>query len=63
MADAVWVHLAHLLDRGRYIDYWYGKAETPFPGIQLDHPDQVIWGLTLRFVADLFRRLGRPFII
>ncbi len=63
VASAVWVPLTYLLDRGRYIEYWYGEAQTSFPGIQLDHPDQVIWGLTLRFLADLFRRLRRPFII
>jgi 8-oxo-dGTP pyrophosphatase MutT (NUDIX family) len=63
VADVVWVSLSQLLDETRYIDYWYREAPTPFPGIQLNRPDQVIWGLTLRFLADLFRRLERPFII
>ena len=63
VADVIWISLSHLLDETRYIEYWYREAETPFPGIQLNHPDQVIWGLTLRFLADLFQRLERPFII
>jgi 8-oxo-dGTP pyrophosphatase MutT (NUDIX family) len=63
VADIVWVPISDLLDEGRYIDYRYRNGDVPFPGIQLDHPDQVIWGLTLRFLADLFQRLDRPFII
>lgn len=63
VADIVWVPIGHLLDTGRHIDYWYRDGPTPFPGIQLDDPDQVIWGLTLRFLKDLFHRLGRPFIV
>jgi 8-oxo-dGTP pyrophosphatase MutT (NUDIX family) len=63
VADVVWVPVSHLLDRDRYIDYWYPKAGAVFPGIQLDKTDQVIWGLTLRFLDDLFTRLGHPFII
>ena len=63
VAAAVWVPIGDLLDRGRYIDYFYRQTPEPFPGIQLDHPEQVIWGLTLRFLADLFVALDRPFII
>lgn len=64
VADALWVPIAQLLDRNRYIQYPYprGSAKT-FPGIQLDQPQQVVWGLTLRFLADLFHRLDEPFII
>lgn len=64
VADALWVPVPHLLDHDRYIDYHYPPSgPTRFPGIQLDHPDQVIWGLTLRFLADLFDRLDHRFII
>jgi len=63
VAAVTWVSLRDLLDRDRYIDYWYPPSQSSFPGIQLDDEGQVIWGLTLRFLADLFRRLDRPFII
>lgn len=63
VADTVWVPLDVLADRERYIDYHYPRSGLRFPGIQLDHRDQVIWGLTLRFLGDLFRRLDHPFVI
>ena len=62
VADALWVPFDHLLDQGRYIDYLYPPADNRFPGIQLDHPEQVVWGLTLRLLTDLARRLDVPFI-
>ena len=62
VADVVWVPLGDLADRRRYIRYRYPRSGMLFPGIQLDRPDQVIWGLTLRFLGDLFRRLDHPFI-
>lgn len=63
VADTVWVPLSHLGDPGRYIEYHYPPAGAAFPGIQLDRDDQVVWGLTLRFLSDLFRRMDKPFII
>ncbi len=63
VADVVWVPLTELADTGRYIDYHYPLSGADFPGIQLDRDDQVIWGLTLRLLSDLFNRLSRPFII
>lgn len=63
VADVVWVPLADLGDRNRYIDYEYPLTETLFPGIELDQDGQVIWGLTLRLLSDLFARLDHPFII
>lgn len=63
VADVLWVPVAELLNPDRYIDYHYPPSNGTFPGIQLDKPDQVIWGLTLRFLADLMSRLERPFII
>jgi len=62
VADTLWVPLRDLGDRDRYIDYHYAMAGAMFPGIQLDRNHQVIWGLTLRFLSDLFQRLDRPFI-
>lgn len=62
VADVVWVSLAELADRQRYIEYLYPPSGLHFPGIQLDHQDQVIWGLTLRFLGDLFQRIEHPFI-
>lgn len=63
VAETVWVPLQDLADPGRYVDYHYPPAATDFPGIRLDRDGQVIWGLTLRFLSDLFRRLDHPFII
>lgn len=63
VADILWLPLALLLDRDRYIDYVYPVSGGVFPGIDLDAEGQVIWGLTLRFLADLFERLDAPFII
>ncbi len=62
VADTVWVPLSALVDEDRHIDYLYPRAGSVFPGIQLDQPDQVIWGLTLRFLHDLFHRLDQRFI-
>jgi len=62
VADTVWVPLSELVDPQRHIEYHYPVADAYFPGIQLDRPHQVIWGLTLRMLADLFHHLGQPFI-
>lgn len=63
VADTVWVNLADLTDPERSIDYYFPMAESTFPGIQLDQEDQVVWGLTLRMLADFFARLNHPFIL
>jgi 8-oxo-dGTP pyrophosphatase MutT (NUDIX family) len=63
VAEALWVPLAQLADTDRHIDYLYPISGTTFPGIQLDKTQQVVWGLTLRFLSDLFTRLKTPFII
>lgn len=63
VADALWIPLSDLLDRDRYIDYLYPRSGDVFPGIQLDNEHQVIWGMTLRLLGDLFGRLERPFIV
>ncbi len=61
VADTIWMPLEDLADPDRQIDYYYGPADATFPGIQFDQPDQVLWGLTLRFVSDLFEHLNQPF--
>ena len=62
VADVLWVPLAVLGDQDRYIDYYYRASNSSWPGIQLDKPTQVVWGMTLRFLSDLFSRLELPFI-
>lgn len=62
VADALWVPLSFMANPDRHITYRYPGNGMEFPGIELDRPGQVLWGLTLRFVADLFERLGEPFI-
>ncbi len=60
VADALWVPLAELVDPARFIDYpWSGQN---FPGIAVAG-DRVVWGLTLRLLEDLFRRLEHPFLV
>ena len=62
VARTVWVPLSVLADSDRSIDYYYPASDSSWPGIQLDRSDQVVWGLTLRFLADLFMRLNVDFI-
>lgn len=62
VADALWVPISVLTDANRHIDYHYPRTNSSWPGIQLDDPNQVVWGLTLRFLADLFDRLDQPFV-
>jgi len=63
VADTVWVPLVDLADPDRHIGFYYPPAATTFPGIRLEGDGQVLWGLTLRFVSQLFRRLDHPFLI
>ena len=63
VADTVWVPLVQLADADRHVDYYYPPADAAFPGIQLNGDGQVLWGLTLRFVGQLFRRLNHPFLV
>lgn len=61
--DVIWVPLATLLDPDRHIDHLDARSGRRFPGIQLDNPHQVVWGLTLRLLTDLFGRLRCPFLL
>lgn len=58
VADALWMPLQELADPIRRIDHFHPPAAASFPGIQFDEPGQVLWGLTLRFVSELFTALG-----
>jgi len=62
VAATVWVPLGELTNTERFIEYYYAQSDSTWPGIQLDDPAQVVWGLTLRFLAGLFARLDLDFI-
>jgi len=60
VARTVWMPLSELANPNRHIDYYYAPANATFPGIRFDQQGQILWGLTLRFVDELFSRLGHP---
>lgn len=62
VADTLWVPVPELVNPERFISYHYAPVGSSFPGIRLDGRGQVIWGLTLRMLADLFSRLGLKFM-
>ena len=63
VAAALWVPARELLDKERYIEYSYPPLGTDvWPGIAVAG-NRVFWGLTLRMLVDLFRRLGHPLTI
>ncbi|HVS13960.1 MAG TPA: CoA pyrophosphatase [Thermoanaerobaculia bacterium] len=60
--DALWVPLRELVLPERYRDYRYpALPERRFPAVALDSRERVVWGLTLRFLEDLFQRLDHRF--
>jgi 8-oxo-dGTP pyrophosphatase MutT (NUDIX family) len=74
VADVLWLPLEALLEPPRYRDYRYPlRPDMTFPAVAVDLArgdgaaaavvveDRVVWGLTLRFLADLFGRLGHSF--
>lgn len=64
VADVVWTPLGDLVDPARHIDYEYpARPGGTWPGVIAGERHQVVWGLTLRFLGDLFGRLGVPFVI
>lgn len=64
VADTVWVPLAHLADPDRHVDYEYpARPGGTWPGVAVGNGRQVVWGLTLRLLGDLFGRLRVPFVI
>lgn len=64
VADVVWTPLADIADPSRHIDYEYpARPGMTWPGVVVGRPHQVVWGLTLRLLGDLFGRLRVPFVI
>ena len=63
VAGVIWVPVSEHLEPSRYIEYFYHPlGSDSWPGITVEG-ERVIWGLTLRMLIDLFRRLGRPLAI
>ena len=61
VANVFWVRLTDLADPKRHIEYQYPVLGVEVhPGILLGDGPQVIWGMTLRMLVDLFDRLGHP---
>jgi 8-oxo-dGTP pyrophosphatase MutT (NUDIX family) len=62
VAETLWIPLGELTDPRRVVAYRPPRNPAQvFPGVELDG-GQVVWGLTLRMLQDLFRRLGHPFL-
>jgi 8-oxo-dGTP pyrophosphatase MutT (NUDIX family) len=60
--DALWVPLRALVAPERYRDHRHpALPDRRFPAVALDSGERVVWGLTLRFLQDLFVRLDHPF--
>ena len=60
VAGVIWVPVSELLEPNRYVEYFYPPlGPDSWPGITVEG-ERVIWGLTLRMLIDLFRRLGQP---
>lgn len=60
VASTVWVPTSHLADETNHIDYeWDRFPDQTWPGVVVEG-DRIVWGLTLRMLEDLFRRLGSP---
>lgn len=59
---ALWVPLGDLVRPERYRDYRYPLLpDRLFPAVALDERERLVWGLTLRFLEDLFRGFEHPF--
>ncbi len=60
--DVLWVPVSRLLDPGRAIpDYRRLDRGRPYPGIRVSEAsDQVVWGMTYRFLAGFFDVIGAP---
>jgi 8-oxo-dGTP pyrophosphatase MutT (NUDIX family) len=60
VAATVWVPTAHLADEENHVDYeWERFPDQAWPGVSVEG-GRIVWGLTLRMLEDLFRRLGSP---
>lgn len=59
--EAWWVPLIDLVDPLRYRDYPFpGGPQSLYPGIAIGEAERerVVWGMTHRFLRDLFETLG-----
>ena len=60
VADALWVPMSDLADPRRHVDYHCpSRGNMRYAGIEVDG-GRVVWGMTLRMLADLFSRIGCP---
>ena len=63
VAGVIWVPVSELAESSHYIEYPYPPlGPNSWPGIRVEG-ERVIWGLTLRMLVDLFRRVGHPLTI
>lgn len=62
--DTLWVPLTAFSEPTRAVKMWHPAAtEACFPGIQVsDNSNQIVWGLTHRFLETFFRLLDADFI-
>lgn len=62
--EAFWVPLDHLLDPARHLEKQFpfrGLENRLLPAIDILGPDRtVLWGITYRFVSQLFELVGYP---
>ncbi len=58
--DVVWIPMSRFFDDNRVVQVGHPLAPAErFPGIRVtDNPEQIVWGLTHRFIGSLFRVLG-----
>jgi 8-oxo-dGTP pyrophosphatase MutT (NUDIX family) len=58
---ALWVPVRELLDPARHVDVAFPPGGASHPGIRVGASQRhVVWGLTLRFLEDFLRIVGRP---
>ncbi len=62
--DVLWVPLTVFQEHGRVVEVRHPAApEEVFPGIRVsENDDQIVWGLTRRFLERFFRLLDADFI-
>lgn len=60
--DVVWTPMSALLDpRRTVVDFYRPDRRQAYPGIRVSNKqDQIVWGMTYRFLANFFAAVGRP---
>lgn len=60
--DVVWTPMSALLDpRRTVVDFYRPDRREAYAGIRVsDKQDQIVWGMTYRFLANFFAAVGRP---